>query len=153
MADRRKLTRLLAALGADEPQVWAESEADENIPQVARYRLLRGLAQDIRAWNEASVGALGENPGAEGTAIGRALELGVTPQDLSKIARLIARETTFNVLYRLADPDSDDLQPDLRKELPGWVLVETATARSTHPTRTFSPWPRSTTTKRRTPVP
>ena len=49
------------------------------------------------------------------------------PQDLSKIAHMVAQETTFNVLYRLADPDSDDLQPDLRKELPGWVLVETTT--------------------------
>jgi hypothetical protein len=67
VADRGKLTRLLAALGADDPQVWADSEAEEDIPQLARYRLLRALAQDVRAWN--SIGALGENAGAEGTAV------------------------------------------------------------------------------------
>lgn len=47
---------------------------------------------------------------------------------MERIARAVARETTFSVLYRLADPDSDDLPADLRQQMPGWVLMETAPA-------------------------
>lgn len=48
--------------------------------------------------------------------------------DVEWIARAVARETTFGVLYRLADPDSDDLPAGLRQQLPGWTLMETAPA-------------------------
>ncbi|MFC8515812.1 hypothetical protein [Streptomyces sp. NPDC057257] len=100
MSETEKLTRLFAALGADDPQGWAESEVAEDLPQLARYRLLRALSQDVRSWDTSA----------------------------SDSPRAVARETTFGILYLLADPDSDDLPSDLRHQLPGWILMETTPA-------------------------
>lgn len=107
------LVRLLTALGAgaDDARGWAESEVREGFPQLARYRLLRALAQDVQAWDAVTVAAL-----RYGTS---------QAEDVIDIARAVARETTFSVLYRLSDPDSDDLPVDLQRQLPGWALVET----------------------------
>ncbi|MGW2828846.1 hypothetical protein [Streptomyces sp. NPDC001286] len=122
MTDAETLGRLLAALGAEDPQGWAESEVQENLPQLARYRLLRALSQDIEAWDTASIDSLRAGMKAEGAH----------PTDpvaeAAWIARAVARETVFGILYRLADPDSDDLPTDLRQQLPGWVLMETTPA-------------------------
>ncbi|MFD3929448.1 hypothetical protein [Streptomyces sp. NPDC058614] len=136
MTDAEKLTRLFAALGASDPQGWAESAVEENLPQLARYRLLRALSQDIQAWDTASINSLlddgdgdGRNHHAERACTdsqrARALDQAA---DTARIARAVARETTFSVLYRLADPDSDDLPAELRQQMPGWVLMETAPA-------------------------
>lgn len=122
MTDAEKITRLFAALGAEDPQGWAESEVGENLPQLARYRLLRALSQDIHAWDTASIGSLRHDMGTEGA------RLFDQAADLAHIARVVARETAFSVLYRLADPDSDDLPADIRQEMPGWVLMETTPA-------------------------
>lgn len=122
MSDVERITRLFAALGADDPQGWAEAEVEENLPQLARYRFLRALAQDIRAWDTASVGSLRDDSFAEGAAeSGPAVDLGV-------LARLVARETAFSILCRLADPDSDGLPAGIRQQMPGWVLMETTPA-------------------------
>ncbi|MER5449047.1 hypothetical protein ABT065_26000 [Streptomyces sp. NPDC002764] len=122
MTDAETIRRLLAALGADDPQGWAESEVEENLPQLARYRLLRALSQDIEAWDNASIDSLRDGMTAEEAR----------PSDptaeTTRTARAIARETVFGILYRLADPDSDDLPTDLRQQMPGWVLMETTPA-------------------------
>ncbi|MEU3887504.1 hypothetical protein [Streptomyces sp. NPDC029041] len=122
MSDNEKIARLFAALGADDPQGWAASEVAENLPQLARYRFLRALRQDIEAWDTASVSSLRDDSDAEGaTESNPAMDLGL-------LARLVARETAFSVLRRLADPDSDDLPADIRQQMPGWVLTETTPA-------------------------
>jgi hypothetical protein len=122
VSENEKITRLFAALGADDPQGWAESEVAENLPQLARYRFLRALSQDIEAWDTASVSSLRDDSDAEG-----ATESNPT-MDLGRLARLVAREMAFSVLRRLADPDSDDLPADIRQQMPGWVLTETTPA-------------------------
>ncbi|MFF4273248.1 hypothetical protein [Streptomyces sp. NPDC001536] len=114
MTDTEKLSRLFAALGTDDARGWAESEVEENLPQLARYRLLRALSQDIQAWDASSIASLRD----ESTATA----------DVEDLARAIARETTFNVLYRLADPGLDDLPVDLHGQVPGWALMETTPA-------------------------
>ncbi|MEU6601934.1 hypothetical protein [Streptomyces flaveolus] len=122
MTDAEKITRLFAALGAEDPESWAGSEVREDLPQLARYRLLRALWQDIRAWDSASVDSLRDATDAQGaTAPDHAVDLG-------RLARLVARETTFGVLYRLADPDGDGLPAGMREQMPGWVLTETTPA-------------------------
>ncbi|MER5937580.1 hypothetical protein ABT121_09710 [Streptomyces sp. NPDC001928] len=122
MSGDEKISRLFAALGAADPHSWAESEIEENLPQLARYRFLRALAQDIQAWDTSSVNSLRDDSDAEG-----AIESDPT-MDLGRLARLVAREAAFNVLRRLADPDSDDLPADIQQQLPGWVLTETTPA-------------------------
>ncbi|MFE3851147.1 hypothetical protein ACFXPN_08390 [Streptomyces griseorubiginosus] len=122
MTDAETIGRLLAALGAEDPHGWAESEVEENLPQLARYRLLRALSQDIEAWDTASVASLRDRSMA-GEA--RATD---PVAEAAWIARAVARETVFGVLYRLADPDSDALPTALRQQMPGWVLMETTPA-------------------------
>lgn len=113
------LGRLFAALGADDVPGWVASEVEEGIPQLARYRLLRALAQDVRDWDAAAVAAVRDEIASAG---------GHAAVGVEDIARAVARETTFSVLYRLADPDGDDLPVELRRQLPGWALVETVSA-------------------------
>ncbi|MFJ4782910.1 hypothetical protein [Streptomyces sp. NPDC088794] len=126
MTDAAKIAGLFAALGAEDPQGWAVSEVEENLPQLARYRLLRALWQDVQSWDRASIGALHDEVNAETASVDQVVDLG-------RIARLVARQATFDVLYRLADPDGDELPATVREQLPGWRLTETSPAgRPTH---------------------
>ncbi|GAA3484151.1 hypothetical protein [Streptomyces yanii] len=130
MNDIDRLTALFTALGADDARGWADSEAEENIPQLARYRFLRMVWQDIDAWSTAApdwVGAYAEEGSAAG-AVGRALRLGLTHQELGEIAREVAKETAFGVLYGLADPTDGRLPPGIEEQLPGWCLAELSPA-------------------------
>ncbi|MFI1225837.1 MULTISPECIES: hypothetical protein [unclassified Streptomyces] len=127
MTELDRLTALFSALGAeDEARDWAESEAEEGLPQLARYRLLRTVWQDVDAWGTASrqwVDAYRAD-GAAADAVERALAAGLTPEDLGALAREVARETAFGVLYALADPADGSLPAEVEEQLPGWRLAE-----------------------------
>ncbi|MFC8238036.1 hypothetical protein [Streptomyces sp. NPDC056663] len=126
MTDIDKLTGLFEALGADDARGWADSEAEENIPQLARYRFLRKVWQDIDAWSSAApdwVEAY-RKEGLAGGAVERAVRLGLTPGELGEIAREVAKETAFGLLYSLADPTDGDLPPEVEEQLPGWCVAE-----------------------------
>lgn len=93
-----RLTALFRALGADgDARDWAESEAEEGLPQLARYRLLRTVWQDVDAWGTAAPQwvAAYRTDGAAADAVDRALAAGLTPEDLGALAREVARETAF----------------------------------------------------------
>ncbi|MEV6239410.1 hypothetical protein [Lentzea sp. NPDC051838] len=106
-----------AALGADDPEGWASSEISENIPQLARFRFLRGMWSivDDHGPSTGPVYQTGE------AARERLLALGADPADLQAFARMVAHESLFSALYFLDDPTGDDV-PDL----PGWALIETS---------------------------
>ncbi|MFF3792628.1 hypothetical protein ACFYXW_21660 [Streptomyces sp. NPDC001981] len=126
MTDIDKLTGLFEALGADDARGWADSEAEENIPQLARYRFLRKVWQDIDAWSAAApdwVEAY-RKEGIAGGAVERAVRLGLTHGELGEIAREVAKETAFGLLYSLADPTDGDLPPEVEEQLPGWCVAE-----------------------------
>ncbi|MGW6589351.1 MULTISPECIES: hypothetical protein [Streptomyces] len=122
-----RLTALFSALGADaDARDWAESEAEEGLPQLARYRLLRTVWQDVDAWGTAArqwVDAYRAD-GAAADAVDRALAAGLTTEDLGALAREVARETAFGVLYALADPADGSLPAEVEAQLPGWRLAE-----------------------------
>lgn len=124
--DIQGLTALFEALGADDAAGWAESEAEEDLPQLARYRFLRMVWQDIDAWSTAApawVEAYRKDGPASG-CVRRALGLGLTPGELGELAREIARETVSGVLYGLDGPSDGDLPPGIEAELPRWRLAE-----------------------------
>ncbi|MDQ0984877.1 hypothetical protein [Streptomyces sp. V2I9] len=127
MTERDRLTALFHALGADaDAPDWAESEIEEGLPQLARYRLLRTVWQDVDAWSTAAprwVDAYRAD-GAAADAVDRALAAGLTPEDLGALAREVARETAFAVLHALADPADGSLPADVEARLPGWRLAE-----------------------------
>ncbi|MFJ7946632.1 hypothetical protein ACIQ6K_23715 [Streptomyces sp. NPDC096354] len=126
MTDIDKLTGLFEALGADDAPDWADSEVEENIPQLARYRFLRMVWQDIDVWSSAApdwVEAY-RKEGLAGGAVERAVRLGLTSGELGEIAREVARETAFGVLHSLAEPADGDLPPEVEEQLPGWCVAE-----------------------------
>ncbi|MER7694809.1 hypothetical protein [Streptomyces sp. NPDC097610] len=113
----RTLRDRFANLGADEPHVWAFSEATENIPQMARYLILRRFwAEGINRWKEP--GAIDAIP-----ATHRLLASGADRAEIVQVARAAAFETIASVLNILDEGDASDLDDD---SFPGWCLQETA---------------------------
>jgi hypothetical protein len=127
-------------LGARDPESWARSEISEGIPQLARFRFLRGLWQgDIDSWRDNAdtwvanvrreLARYPHAPFADGMAVLRLVdELGASPAELGTLARMVACDAVGGVLVRLEDPwvGEDGLPEDLRERLPCWALVETA---------------------------
>ncbi len=126
MPELPELIGMFEALGADDAVGWAESEAEENIPQLARFRFLRMVWQDIDAWSAAAPGWVEayRADGPAGAAVERALRLGLTPAELGEMAREIARDTAFGLLQGLAGPADGDLPPGTEARLPSWCLAE-----------------------------
>jgi hypothetical protein len=106
-----------AALGADDPDSWASSEIAENIPQLARFRFLRGMWAIVDEHGPST----GPTHEAGEAAKERLLALGAEPDDLRAIARMAAFDALSSALYFLDDPGDDEV-PDL----PGWALMETS---------------------------
>ncbi|THA31005.1 hypothetical protein E6R18_18575 [Streptomyces sp. A1277] len=124
--DIGKLTRLFEALGAEDAEGWAESEGEEGLPQLARYRFLRMVWQDIDAWSTTAphwVAAYREE-GVAGGAVERAVRLGLTAVELGEIAREVARETAFALLQGMDDPERGEVPGETEGRLPGWFLGE-----------------------------
>ncbi|MGW5366638.1 hypothetical protein [Actinopolymorpha pittospori] len=107
------LTERMAALGADDPEGWARSEINENIPQQARYLVLRRVWEDIVAWREPEV--LGRVPPAA-----RLLAEGASPATVTTALMTAAYEAAFAVVS-IVDEGCDPEAPD---DAPGWALVE-----------------------------
>lgn len=92
----QELTRRFAALGAPDPQSWAESQINEGFPQLGRYLFLRQawrqvVAEDDPAWIAAEIDAAAAEPDAPFSAVGHALArlraLGASDDDLVDLAR------------------------------------------------------------------
>lgn len=108
----RSLLDVLDQLGCDDPDGWARSEIEADIPQLARYCFLRPVwPQMIDGWRN----GITDIPAAR-----RALDAGADPHDLTQLARGVAYETVFAVLCHLADEDRDT------DRLPSWALTETS---------------------------
>jgi hypothetical protein len=109
----RTLLDALGRLGCPDPDGWVRSEVTEHIPQAARYRFLHTLwPRLIDAWQT----GIDNIPAAQ-----RALRAGADRDDLARLARAVAFETVFGLLYHLDDDDPDELAD----ALPAWRLVET----------------------------
>ena len=103
-------------LGVDAPEEWAQSEVDQDIPQLARLLILRQLwVEGINGWERP--GAVENNPAAR-----RLLEAGANHADLITAMRAAAFEaisTAVDILQcRSHDPG--------HTALPGWSLQETS---------------------------
>ncbi|MDX3662162.1 hypothetical protein PV646_33080 [Streptomyces sp. ID05-26A] len=86
---------------------------DENIPQLARMRFLRGMWEIVDRHGPGPTFERGE------AARSRLAALGASPDDLGAFARMVAFEALHSALYFLDDPDDD-------AGTPGWALIETS---------------------------
>lgn len=100
-------------LGAANPEIWARSQVDEGIPQLARFVLMRGLWKAIDARAESD--ALDSHPQAA-----RLIAAGGNRDDVVFLARVSAFDAIMDVIS-LFDNGPDD---DHAGRLPGWRLVE-----------------------------
>ena len=107
------LTALFAKYGAREPELWAKSQLEEGIPQLQRFLFLRqawsqviddGDQDWVASWRQAGEQSPGGLHATVANAIQRCLEKGVTPGDLTDIARGVQAELLFQLCYLLEDP-------------------------------------------------
>lgn len=151
--DRRRaeaLAEQFRALGAEEPEAWALSETEENIPQLARFIFLRRLWRGAGEWAlppaewfaerapepsdeeedgedaEASALAPAEEEDAEPAflaaqqAVRRILAAGVDPADLREVARAVFLHATFDAVQTV----DEGYDPEAGEGMPGWLLTE-----------------------------
>jgi hypothetical protein len=133
---KQRLTAILRMAGAPDPEGWAESEASEDIPQLARYLFLRAawrgvVADGDTSWIESHVRTNGppDAPGAGiKTALARLLERGVNRDDLTEVVRVMQWSVLAHICELLDDPyiAVEDLQmvPELGDYKFGWGLFE-----------------------------
>ncbi|MBN2392440.1 MAG: hypothetical protein JXR84_17045 [Anaerolineae bacterium] len=124
-----ELEETFRRLGAHEPESWARSEIEENIPQLARFLFLRAawrcvVSEDDNSWIDRAIETSERHPNAPcagiGPALNRLLAEGVDRQDIVDIVRVKQYETLFDLCYLLDDPG--DLEPELEEM--HWVLHE-----------------------------
>ena len=114
-----RLTRLLEIAGARDPNEWAKSEVEEDIPQLARFLFLRQAWRAIipegdTSWIEREVQAAKQNPRAPGSGLGLALaklkEAGADVESLTEVARTAQWQLLHSICYQLSDPSIEELE-------------------------------------------
>lgn len=131
--DEIELTEVFRALGARQPEQWARSQLQEDIPQLHRFLFLRQawaqvVDENDDSWIDRVVEAARRNPEApfsgQGHAIERMLALGVARSDIVDLVRNSQAEMIFGLCYLLEDPSFDADVEDRIGTL-GWALVTT----------------------------
>ena len=123
----------LRALGAADPEGWALSEVQENIPQTTYFLLLRAIWRDcivppatLASWMHLVIGQAEQQPWRSDNELGQVLkrlvDAGAQPADLQRFAELTALDAIFKLAY-LLDYGRDYEWQDA-EDLPGWGLVE-----------------------------
>jgi hypothetical protein len=131
--DFRRLVELFRAAGADRPESWASSQINENIAQLARFCFLRSLWPVVidqwrqnTKWITFAIGQAEQDSHGffadAGIALKSLLELGATRDQLAAVARMVAYEVAFGVVYRIDEGADWDYGPD--KGYPAWELRE-----------------------------
>ncbi|MCD9023460.1 hypothetical protein [Cohnella silvisoli] len=128
--DSEKLIDSFIKLGCKEPESWVESELEEDIPQLSRYRFLRGLKGTINHYKTSESwidyylhsNALSDQEKKIGEVLGKIIDSGVSKQDIGLLASTISLLSVHSVLYRIDDPYDYDI--DDGEDLPSWSLVE-----------------------------
>jgi hypothetical protein len=110
---RYDLVARMRDLGVEDPEGWAQSELQGDIPQEARWLILRRIwAECIDGWTADDLSAV---PAAR-----RAVDAGAAPEDVVRAMRAAAYEAAFGVLA-LIDEGYDAEAP---ADAPGWRLNE-----------------------------
>jgi hypothetical protein len=151
--DRRRAAALAEAfrgLDAEEPETWALSEVEDDIPQLARFIFLRRLWRSAEQWtmppadwfagvdpepsdgdeaedDEESAPATVEDADdgdppflAAQQAVQRILAAGADPEDLKEVARAVFLHAVFDAVATV-DQGHD---PEAGEGTPGWLLAE-----------------------------
>ena len=111
--NKEKLIDVFTKLGARDPERWARSEAEEGIPQLARFLFLRQawkliVDENDKAWIEKASNQSRAMPDQAGAAIGPALErliaVGASKEDITTVVRIKQWELLARICYLLDEP-------------------------------------------------
>jgi len=109
----KELTARFKTLGLTNPEMWAESELKERIPQYARAVFLKTawnavVPEDNDSWIDGRIKSFERDPtgpcAGAGRAIRRMLSLGVSREDITDLVRAMQYEVLHSLCYQLSDP-------------------------------------------------
>ncbi|HEV3480428.1 MAG TPA: hypothetical protein VG144_13400 [Gaiellaceae bacterium] len=115
--DGAQLVAALRAVGCPDPEAWAQSELEEDIPQFARYLLCKTIWEHgVEPWrDEATLDAFPE---------ARALvDAGADREQLRLLGGKIAYET-MTAIVNAIDEGTYVGPAAVPDDAPGWVIVE-----------------------------
>ncbi len=122
----RELSALFRKLGARNPESWARSQIEENIPQLARFLFLRQawklvIDENDHGWISEMRLIDSKEPGGDiGPAISRLLAGHGKENDLTRVVRVMQWKILFGLCHLLDDPG------DVEKEVENiaWRLFQ-----------------------------
>lgn len=126
--NKDELIKIFSDLGANQPEIWAESEVEEGIPQLARYLFLKGCWDNIVPDDDANwIDNIIDNTPEDshepfaGTAhaLRRLLAIGANRADISAVVRGMQAEFLHSLCYQLDDPGAVAGNQYVR-----WALME-----------------------------
>ena len=112
-----ELARCLAEAGAADPSFLAEREVDEDAPVLARHLFLQGLWREIILPYRRNPWVAGKPEGP----VSRMRERGVSDEDISRLAAVVALDSILLTLQRI-----DNGYDEFENPYAGWSLMETA---------------------------
>lgn len=107
------LTELFRQLGAADPELWARSQINEGIPQLARFLFLRQawsriVSDSDPSWIGAYMRSADARPNDPYAGVGHGLRAllskGATPHEITSVVRGMQAELLFGLCYMLEDP-------------------------------------------------
>jgi hypothetical protein len=126
---RDDLISIFRTLGANDPESWANSEVDENIPQLARFMFLKGawqlvVSDEDTSWIDSllqNVPSGSSDPFADAAHSIRAmLDAGVSKSVIARLVRAVQSEFLSDLCYMMDDPGSIEGND----ECVDWSLIE-----------------------------
>ena len=120
------------AFGAHDPESWARSQVEEDIPQYARFVFLRQAWQSVVGdgdtyWIDPQIEMAGQHPRGPGAGIGPALKrmlaAGVSREDITEVVRVMQWRALAGLAYQLGDPGVVEY-PSGEMPRVNWTLFE-----------------------------
>jgi hypothetical protein len=124
----KKLTEIFRKYGADDPELWAESQLSEGIPQLAIFSFAKALWEGVvnennLDWVDKEIKFAEENPKATGAQIGpimkEMLDKGVSRESIIELIRVMQ----YFCIYRTCSIIDGSSSPDV--PITDWTLYQT----------------------------
>jgi hypothetical protein len=109
---QQDLAELFRKLGADDPEVWARSQIQEGIPQLARFLFLRQawqlvVSEDDTSWIDRGIGRAEKRPDEPYAGVGHALKKlrarGASDEEITDLVRGMQAQLLFSFCFLLDD--------------------------------------------------
>ncbi|WP_036172429.1 hypothetical protein [Massilia sp. 9096] len=116
---KSELVKVFTELGASSPELWANSQIEEGIPQLLRFLFLKSawhyvVAEGDSSWIDEEIELGRSRPQAPYAGLSQTLEKlrnqGVADEDLTTIARCLQAQMIFSLGYLLDAGPSEQIE-------------------------------------------